>query len=119
MAIEKRSGGCHCGKVRYEVEIDLSRPVIECNCSHCQIKGLLLSFVPREAVTMLKGEDELTEYRFNTKGIAHMSCKTCGVQVFGRGKKQDSTPTSGINVRTIDDIDLSKVTRMPYDGKSR
>ena|SRR3989338_10460080 len=119
MATEKRTGGCHCGKVRYEVEIDLSQPAIECNCSHCQIKGLILLFVPKSAVTVLSGEEELSEYRFNTGNVKHLFCKQCGVQVFGRGKKKDGTPTSGINVRTIDDIDLSQLKRIPYDGRSK
>ena len=114
---EKRSGGCHCGKVRYEVELDLSESVLECNCSHCEAKGMLLSFVPAERFTLLKGEDALSDYRFNTGKIQHRFCKTCGVQCFGQGEKPDGTPTYAINVRTIDDIDLAALTRKPFDGK--
>ena len=29
------SGGCHCGRVRYKAEVDLSR-VMSCNCSICR-----------------------------------------------------------------------------------
>jgi len=104
--------------MRYEVEIDLSQPVLECNCSHCEVKGLLLAFVPQSSIKMLSGEDNLTEYRFNTEKIAHLFCKTCGVQVFGRATK-DGVAMSGVNVRTFDDIDLSTLKRMPFDGKSR
>ena len=118
MAAEKRTGRCHCGAVRYEAEVDLAKPALECNCTHCQIKGLLLSFVPRSAVTVQKGEDHLQEYRFNTEKIAHMFCKTCGVEPFGRGE-QNGQPMCGLNVRTIDDIDLPSITRIPYDGRSR
>ena len=32
------SGGCHCGKVRYEVETDLGT-ILSCNCSICASKG--------------------------------------------------------------------------------
>lgn len=117
--MEKRTGGCHCKQVRYEVDIDLTKPVIECNCSHCQIKGLLLTFVPREAVTVLSGEDMLTEYRFNTEKIQHLFCKVCGVEPFGRGSMPDGSLTCAINVRTIDDIDLIALERMPYDGRGR
>jgi hypothetical protein len=42
--ITKHSGGCHCGDVRYEVETDLAR-VMTCNCSICQKRGALWSFV--------------------------------------------------------------------------
>lgn len=116
--METRKGGCHCGKVRYEAEIDLSKAVIECNCSYCQMKGTLLSFVPGAALTVT-GEDNLTTYHFSTGKIDHTFCKTCGVQCFGRASMPDGSPGAAINVRTIDDIDLAKIERMPYDGRSR
>jgi len=64
------------------------------------------------------GEDNLAEYRFNTEKIAHLFCKTCGVQVFGRAEK-DGVPMSGVNVRTIDGVGLAALKRRPFDGKSR
>ena len=67
--MQKKIGNCHCRKVTYQVEIDLMRPVIECNCSHCQIKGLLLSFIPEKSFTLTDGKDAQTEYRFNTNKI--------------------------------------------------
>jgi hypothetical protein len=103
--------------VRYEVELDLTNPVIECNCSHCQIKGLLLSFAPASFLTAT-GEEHLSEYRFNKHVIQHLFCKNCGVESFGRGTAPDGTDTVAVNVRTIDDIDLSKLQRTPFDGRS-
>jgi len=50
-------GGCQCGAVRYRVDIDLSKPVMQCNCSICSRTGTLLSFVPPTAFTLEKGED--------------------------------------------------------------
>jgi len=116
--MEKRTGGCHCKNVRYEVEIDLSQAVIECNCSYCEAKGTLLAFVPASQFTLVSGEDNLTEYRFNTGKIQHLFCKTCGVQAFGRGEGKDG-PTVAINVRTIDAVDLGALTRMPFEGRNR
>jgi len=110
------TGSCHCQSVRYEVEIDLAQPVIECNCSHCEPKGFLLSFVPVSAVTT-QGEENLTEYRFNTEKLQHLFCKTCGVQAFSRGEGKDG-PMVAINVRTIDGIELGNLTRVPFDGRS-
>jgi hypothetical protein len=114
--MEKKTGGCHCGKVRYEVEIDLTQPVIECNCSHCAVKGLLLAFVPASAFTLTSGQESITEYRFNIKLIAHEFCKVCGVQPFGHGEGPNG-PTAAINVRTLDSVDLESITRTPYNGK--
>jgi hypothetical protein len=115
--MEMKTGACHCKKVKYQVgNLDLSQPVIECNCSHCQIKGLLLSFVPEHAFKITHGEENLTEYRFNTNRLQHLFCKTCGVEPFCRGEKEGEKIVA-INVRTLDDIELPTITRMPYNGK--
>ncbi len=115
--METKHGGCHCKKVRYEVRIDLSEKVIECNCSHCQIKGLLLQFVPQDAFTLLQGENELTEYRFNTMKIAHTFCAICGVEAFARGEDGAGNTMIAVNVRSLDAIDLTTLNRVPYNGK--
>ncbi len=109
----KKTGGCHCGKVRYEVEIDFEQAVIECNCSYCEKKGTLLSAVDRSTLIVM-GEEELTLYHFNTGKIEHSFCKTCGVQCFGRADQG-----AMVNVRTVDGVDIAALTRMPYDGRSR
>lgn len=114
---KKVSGGCHCGAVRFEAEADLST-VMECNCSHCAKKGFLLTFTPADNFKLLSGEDQLTEYRFNKKYIAHEFCSVCGVQAFGKGTTPDGQPTAAVNVRCIDDIELAALNRTPIDGKS-
>jgi hypothetical protein len=52
--------------VRYEVEANLAR-VMSCNCSICQKRGALLTFVPAAKFTLISGEDDLTDYQFNKK----------------------------------------------------
>ena len=116
--MEHKKGGCHCGAVRYEAAVDLTKEVLECNCSICAGKGLLLSFLPESQMTIASGEDSLTEYRFNTEKIAHLFCKVCGTEVFGKGLDPEGRATYAINVRTLDDVDLSTLSRMPYDGKA-
>jgi hypothetical protein len=111
-------GGCHCGRVRYEVTSALT-PVISCNCSHCQPKGLLLTFVPASRFRLLSGEGEMTLYQFNKKVIQHFFCRTCGVESFARGTGPDGTPMASINVRCLDGIDLESLTLTPFDGRSR
>lgn len=110
-------GGCHCKKVRFEATLEL-KDAIECNCSHCQIKGLLLIFTPVSNFKLLSGDDALTEYRFNTKKIAHLFCTECGVEAFGRGKGPDGNETVAVNIRSLDNTDLGPVSRVPFDGKS-
>lgn len=111
-------GGCHCGAVRYRVsglELD---GLITCNCSRCSKLGSILSFVPAESFSLLKGEDYLTDYQFNKKVIHHLFCSICGVQSFSRGVSQDGAPMVAINVRCLDDIDLESLSTTMWDGKS-
>jgi len=113
------TGGCHCGAVRFTVSMDLGA-VIECNCSHCEKKGLLLAFVPAASFTLTEGDDSaLTEYRFNQKKIKHLFCPTCGVQSYGCGENAEGAETVAVNVRCLDNVTLANLERMPYDGKSR
>ena len=58
-------GSCHCGQTRYTVEAGEIPAAIECNCSHCQRKGYLLWFVPRQALTITEGAAALSTYTFN------------------------------------------------------
>lgn len=109
----KHTGGCHCGAVRYEVEADIDK-AIECNCSHCHKKGLLLYFADKEKFTLLSGKENLSEYRFNKKAIHHLFCKTCGVQSFA---DNDTYPKMAINVRCLDDFDAESVPREKANGK--
>lgn len=111
-------GKCHCGKVAFEVETDLAK-VIECNCSHCSMKSLLLTFVPAAQFRLLSGEEELTDYRFNKKTIQHLFCRHCGVQPFGRATDPSTgAETVAVNIRALDGVDISTLTLTPIDGKS-
>jgi hypothetical protein len=117
MATKTIEGGCHCGAVRYRAEADLGS-TLECNCSHCQAKGFILTFTPADSFELLSGEDKLTEYRFNTHKIAHLFCSVCGTQPFARGAMPDGTPMASINVRSIDDIDLDALEPQKHDGRN-
>jgi hypothetical protein len=112
----KYSGSCHCGAVRFTVDADLAQTGT-CNCSHCGRKGFILAFVPAAAFTLEAGADAQTEYRFNTKKIQHLFCKTCGVQSFARGENPDGTPTVMVNVRCLDGVAVETLTPQHYNGK--
>ena len=114
--MKKYTGGCHCGKVRYEVETDLKK-VLTCNCSHCSAKGLLLNFIPAQQFRLITGEDSLTEYQFNKKMIQHLFCSICGVESFARGRGQEGKAMVALNARCFDGIDLDSLTLTPFNGK--
>lgn len=109
-------GSCHCGKIRLEVEADPSE-AIECNCSHCSRKGLILAFVPEGQVTITEDEAGVATYTFNKHVIRHRFCRTCGVQPYARAEGKDG-PTVALNLRCFD-VDLGSLKIRPFDGLSR
>lgn len=112
----KYSGGCHCGSVRYEVETDLAS-VMTCNCSHCHAKGVALTFVDPPQFTLLTPHAPLSEYRFNTKRIAHLFCPACGVESFARGIDKAGNEKIAINARCLQDVDLDTLAITKLNGK--
>jgi hypothetical protein len=114
-----RTGGCHCGKVRYEVKIDLEQPVLSCNCSMCGRAGTYLTFVPAQQFTLRSGDDTLTDYQFNKKHIHHLFCSTCGIKSFARGTGPNGAQMVAVNARCLDDVDLGALNVKPYDGKHK
>ncbi len=115
--MSKHTGGCHCGAVRYEVEADINE-VMSCNCSMCQKRGSLLSFVPEQQFTLLSGGDDLSDYQFNKKVIHHLFCGTCGIASFARGVVPGGSEMVALNVRCLDDIDLDALPVKHIDGRS-
>ena len=111
-------GGCHCGAVRYSVELDLDHPAITCNCSICSRAGTMLMFVPADKFKLEKGSDNLTSYLFHKKHIDHVFCKTCGIKSFARGQRPDGSEMIAVNVRCLDGVDLEKIPTKQFDGKS-
>lgn len=113
----RRTGGCHCGRVRYEVETDLAS-ILSCNCSICTKHGFLWSFVPEPRFTLLSGEGDLTEYQFHKHVIHHLFCNSCGVESFARGTMPDGAEVVALNVRCLDGIEIGELALTPVDGRS-
>ncbi|MGA2398084.1 MAG: GFA family protein [Steroidobacteraceae bacterium] len=114
---ETHSGGCQCGKVRYEVQMDIGE-VLACNCSRCGRLGSLLGFAPASQFKLLSGEADLTKFEFNKHMIEHQFCSTCGIQSFAIGTHPKSgEKMAAINVRCLDGVDVETLKVKKVDGK--
>ena len=111
------TGSCHCGQNTFEVEADFEQ-VMECNCSHCSMKGYLLFFVPREQFKLETPDDGLAVYTFNKHVIKHHFCKQCGAAPFGLGVGPGGKPMAAINARCLSGVDIATLKRKPFDGRS-
>jgi hypothetical protein len=108
-------GGCHCGRVRFEVIAPENVEVVECDCSMCSACGFLHLIVPAENFKLLKGADALTTYTFNTGVAKHLFCATCGVKSFYVPR---SHPDGfSVNARCIDSGTIQSMNVTPFDGR--
>lgn len=116
MSVAHYQGGCQCGAVRYEVEVDLDN-TITCNCSRCQRMGFVLAFAASDNFNLKSGEAELTEFLFNRKAIRHLFCKTCGVESFAYGNMPDGSLTVAINANCLDGIEPRELKSNHVQGR--
>lgn len=110
-------GGCHCGRVRFEVDAPAPLDVLDCNCSICRMTGFLHVIVPASRFRLLSGADDLVEYTFNTGAAKHRFCRHCGIKGFYVPR---SHPNGfSVNARCLDDIDLAALNLIPFDDRDR
>ena len=106
-ALPWRTGGCHCGAVRFEVELPQAVEAHSCNCSMCAKVGFIHVIVPESRFRLVHGADHLTEYTFNTGAAKHLFCSTCGVKSFYRPRSNpDGWSVNGRCLDTTDGLDL-------------
>jgi hypothetical protein len=109
-------GGCHCGRVRFEVDAPAELLVDDCNCSMCSRFGYLHLIVPADRFRLVKGRDVLTTYTFNTGTAKHYFCSTCGVKSFYVPR---SHPDGfSVNARCIDSPTVTGMKINPVDGRN-
>jgi hypothetical protein len=107
------TGSCHCGAVRFEVDVDLEQPTYRCNCSICSRTRFWPAIVKPEDIRMLAGSDELTEYRFNSMNNSHHFCRRCGVRPFGIGAMPDGSSIYGVNIGCLENVSPDVLAAAP------
>lgn len=109
-------GGCHCGAVRFEVDLPPAFEAEDCNCSICAMSGNIHVIVPGRRFRLLRGEEALTEYRFGSGQARHLFCRRCGVKSFYIPR---SNPDGyAVTWRCLDDWMSLDVTVTPFDGQN-
>ena len=82
------AGGCHCGAVRFECELDAAAETSRCSCSICARGRFWKTIARKDAFRLVKGADMVTEYGFGSGAIRHCFCRRCGIKPFGRGNME-------------------------------
>lgn len=116
------TGGCHCGAVRFEADVDLNAGTFKCNCSICTKVRNWLTMVKPESFRLLTDEAELSDYQFGARNIHHLFCRHCGVHSFGWGNLSDlGGKIYAVNVNCLDDAEPAELVKAPVtyvDGRN-
>jgi hypothetical protein len=109
------TGGCHCGRVRFEVTAPAQLRVSDCNCSICAKSGFLHLIVPKARFKLLLGDASLTNYQFNTRTAQHLFCSVCGIKSFYVPRSHPNGYS--VNARCLDGVRTADLTIVPFDGR--
>ncbi|MHB8678654.1 MAG: GFA family protein [Rudaea sp.] len=110
-------GGCHCGRVRFEVDAPARIEAIECNCSICRMSGFVHLIVPAARFRLLQGGEFLSEYAYHTGVARHRFCRFCGIKSFYVPR---SNPDGiDVNVRCLDRATIENISMRQFDDADR
>ncbi len=108
----KIDGGCHCGSIAYEAEIDPEKVRI-CHCTDCQrLSGTAFRIsvgTPEENFTLLSGAPK-TYVKIGENGArrAQVFCPECGSQIYATAADGDGPRVFNLRTGTIDQRDELK-----------
>lgn len=109
------NGGCHCGKVRWQVKAAPDVIAWDCNCSNCRMRRNTHFIVPADDFRLQEGSaDWQTVYTFGTHTAKHIFCRVCGITSYYIPR---SNPDGvAVTVHCVDPGTLNSVTVKSFDG---
>ena len=110
-----KTGGCHCGAVRFAVLSPDEVEAKECNCSICHKSGYLHLIVEKERFRLLEGAERITTYSFNTGTAKHHFCSVCGVKSFYVPRSKPDGYS--VNLSCLDDGQVRITGIALFDGQ--
>jgi hypothetical protein len=76
-------GSCHCGDVRFEVDVDLDYARV-CDCSLCRKRGALNHRIEESQIRLHTPLHAMTLYQWHTMTAKDYFCPRCAILPFRR-----------------------------------
>lgn len=109
---DTRSLNCHCAAVELSVEFDDGlQNIRHCDCSLCCRKGYVMASVPVSHLQVVKGEESLSCYQWNTRVAKHYFCKICGV--YTHHQRRSNPSEYGINIACLEGVNPYSYGEVP------
>ncbi|HQQ74162.1 MAG TPA: GFA family protein [Pseudomonadales bacterium] len=112
----KHKSTCHCGSV--ELELDLPNGIVDprrCDCSMCRRRGAVVGSVPLAGIKIVKGQEFLKLYQFNTFTAKHYFCSNCGI--YTHHQRRSNPELYGYNIACLEGVNPFDIKDVPtLDG---
>lgn len=110
------TGRCHCGAVEIQIPFDGNfHKLRRCDCSYCSRRWAVVASVKVGDLTVAKGEDKLSLYRWNTMTARHYFCSVCGI--YTHHQRRSDPSEYGVNIANFPNVDVSDFMGVGYvDG---
>jgi len=110
----KHKATCHCGAV--ELELDFPHGISEphrCDCSICRRKGAVVTSVPLSGLRVVRGDEVLKLYQFDSKEAKHYFCGNCGI--YTHHQRRSHPDQFGVNVGCLEGVNPFLIKNVPTD----
>jgi hypothetical protein len=110
--LPRHKATCHCGAV--ELELDLPEGIVNprrCDCSICRRKGAIVASVTLDGIRIVKGEEYLRLYQFNTHTAKHYFCAACGI--YTHHQRRSNPQEYGFNIGCLDGVNPFDIPDVP------
>jgi hypothetical protein len=82
-----------------------------CNCSICRRKGAVAASVPLSGLRIVKGQETLRLYQFNTRTAKHYFCSVCGI--YTHHQRRSNPDQYGYTVGCLEGVDPLEIQNVP------
>lgn len=98
------------------LELSLPQGLVDprrCDCSMCRRRGAIVASVPLDGITIIKGEDKLSLYQFNTHTAKHYFCSVCGI--YTHHQRRSHPEQYGFNVACLEGVNPFELDNVPVN----